>query len=131
MSPNQSCLKGGSTLISRDDAFSIYLEVRVVSWDILWIWSPIRSLSFVNIDLRFEPPLVVRSIFTIYLRHDVEHGSTIFLDIKKYIKNVIKVGHKNLRKIFTKLILSCWHHHWFGIEQGYDFKKCYHLEIDY
>ena len=48
----------------------------------------------------------------------MEHGSNIFLEVK--------VGHKNLQDIFTKLVLSlcypCWN------EIDYDLEKCYHLE---
>ena len=54
----------------------------------------------------------------------MEHGGTIYLGM---ISDIYE-DHKNLRNIFTKLVLSIWHHRWFGIDQDYDLEKCYHLE---
>ena len=53
----------------------------------------------------------------------VEHEGTIYLGMISDIYD----DHKNLRNIFTKLVLSIWHHRWFGIDQDYDLEKCYHL----
>ena len=44
----------------------------------------------------------------------MEHGSNIFLEVK--------VGHKNLQDIFTKLVLSLWYPRWNEID--YDLEKC-------
>ena len=53
----------------------------------------------------------------------MEHGGTIYLGM---ISDIYK-DHKNLRNIFTKLVLSIRDHRWFGIDQDYDLEKCYHL----
>ena len=54
----------------------------------------------------------------------MEHGGTIYLGM---ISDIYK-DHKNLRNIFTKLVLSIRDHRWFGIDQDFDLEKCYHLE---